>query len=85
MKATMEYMVGNTAVQIINTGNKIKVVDVEKQRIRKSIWKHLSIALTITGMLVTLCFYVVRLENQKNLLDQSVYHLQAHAHQVLWF
>lgn len=76
MKTTMDYMVGNTAIQIINKGKKIKVVDVKKEKIRRSIVKHLALSLIITGLLVSSCFYVVRLENQKVLLNQSVYTLQ---------
>ena len=32
MKTTMEYMVGNTAVQIVNTGKRIKVIDIKKEK-----------------------------------------------------
>lgn len=76
MKTTMDYMVGNTAIQIINKGKRIKVVDVKKEKARRSIFKHIAIALILTGLLVSSCFYVVRLQNQKVLLDQSVYALQ---------
>lgn len=77
MKITMDYMVGNTAIQIINTGKRIKVVDVQKREVRRSLWRHFVVAATITMLLVTSCFYVVRLENQKVLLDKQVYALQA--------
>ena len=33
MKTTMDYMVGNTAIQIVNTGKRIKIVDVEKEEL----------------------------------------------------
>ena len=82
MKLTTDYMVGNTAIQIINTGRRIKIVDVEKAKVRRSIMKHLIIALAITGMLITLCFYVVRLENQKVLLNRSVYTLQTQVDKI---
>lgn len=82
MKLTMDYMVGNTAIQIINTGKKIKVVDVEKAKVRRSIVKHLIVALAITGILITLCFYVVRLENQKVLLNRAVYTLQSQVDRI---
>ena len=82
MKLTTDYMVGNTAIQIINTGKRIKVVDVEKAKVRRSIVKHLIVALAITGILITLCFYVVRLENQKVLLNRSVYTLQTQVDKI---
>ncbi len=77
MRTTMDYMVGNTAIQIRSRKNKITVIDVRKERVRKSILKHLLAALVITGLLILLCFYVVRLENQKVMLDKSVYALQS--------
>lgn len=77
MKTTMDYMVGNTAIQIVHTGKRIKIVDVEKQKIRKKFWKCFFIVSLITAALVVICFHVVRLENQKALLDRQVYRLQA--------
>ena len=82
MRLTTDYMVGNTAIQIINTGKKIRVVDVEKAKVRRSFVKHLIVALAITGILITLCFYVVRLENQKVLLNRSVYSLQSQVDKI---
>ena len=39
MRITTDYMIGNTAIQIVNTGRKIKIVDVEKQRTKKRFLK----------------------------------------------
>lgn len=77
MKTTMDYMVGNTAIQIVNTGRKIKIVDVEKRVVKKRFWKRFFMVSFIAAALMVACFYVVRLENQKVLLDQQVYELQA--------
>lgn len=77
MKTTMDYMVGNTAIQIVNTGRKIKIVDVEKRTVKKRFWKRFFMVSFIAAALMVACFYVVRLENQKVLLDQQVYELQA--------
>ena len=77
MKTTMDYMVGNTAIQIVNTGRKIKIVDVEKRAVKKRFWKRFFMVSFIATALMVVCFYVVRLENQKVLLDQQVYELQA--------
>ena len=37
MKVTMDYVVGNTAIQIVNTGKKVKIVDVEKQKKKRNV------------------------------------------------
>ena len=77
MKITMDYMVGNTAIQIVNTGRKIKIVDVEKRAVKKIFWKRFFVVSFLAAALMVACFYVVRLENQKVLLNQQVYELQA--------
>ncbi len=77
MKTTMDYMVGNTAIQIVNTGKKIKIIDVEKKKIRKRFWKHFFVASFVAAALVVICFHVVHLENYRDLLDRQVYLLQA--------
>ncbi len=77
MKTTMDYMIGNTAIQIINTGNKIKVIDVEKRKIRKKFWGRFILVSLLSAILAVTCFYVVQLENRKVLLDKQIYSLQA--------
>lgn len=77
MKTTMDYMVGNTAIQIVNTGRKIKIVDVEKRKVKKRFWKRFFVISLFAAALMMACFHVVRLENHKVLLDQQVYALQA--------
>ena len=37
MKVTMDYVVGNTAIQIVNTGKKVKIVDVKNRRRKESL------------------------------------------------
>lgn len=76
MKTTMDYMVGNTAIQIINTGKKIKIVDVEKEKVRKKFLARLILVTLIAAMLMVTCFYVVQLQNRKTLLDREIYTLQ---------
>lgn len=76
MKNTLDYMVGNTAIQIINKGNKIKIVDVEKQKIKKKFLKKCA-AVVLTGVVALgSCLYVVDLQNTKVFLDRQVYILQ---------
>ncbi len=76
MKTIQDYVIGNTAVQIIHTGKRIKVVDVEKEKRRKK-WMKGFCATVLTILLVFAgCFYVVGLQNEKVLLDEQVYSLQ---------
>lgn len=65
MKTTMDYMVGNTAIQIVNTGRKIKIVDVEKRAVKKRFWKRFFMVSFIAAALMVACFYVVRLEKDR--------------------
>ncbi|MBO5487156.1 MAG: hypothetical protein J5988_09575 [Eubacterium sp.] len=76
MKTTMEYTVGNTAIQIVNTGKKIKVIDVRKEKQKKKAIKRISISLVTVLTMVWCCFYVVNLQNTETLLDKHVYALQ---------
>lgn len=76
MKTTLDYMVGNTAIQIIHTGKKIRVVDVEKEKVRKIFLARFILVTVIAVLLIVTCFYVVQLQNDKVLLDQKIYTLQ---------
>lgn len=76
MKSTMDYMVGNTAIQIVNKGNKIKIINVEKEKIKKKFLKK-CIASVLVGILTLgSCLYVVELNNARVFLDRQVYSLQ---------
>ena len=76
MKSTMEYMIGNTAVQIVNKGKRICVVDVEKRKQKGRIVKRGLVTVIMAAMLTVACFYVVRLNNQQVILGDSVQRLQ---------
>lgn len=76
MKITTDYVIGNTAIQIVNTGKRIKIVDVEKRARKKRFWKRCCVTL-LTGILIlSSCFYVVDLQNTKVFLDKQVYALE---------
>lgn len=77
MKTTMEYTVGNTAIQIVNTGKKIKVIDVKKEKMKRKVAKRLCISLLTVCAMVWCCFTVVNLQNTQTMLDREVYSLQA--------
>ena len=76
MKSTTEYMIGNTAVQIVNKGKRICVVDVEKRKQRGRMVKRGLVTVIMAAMLTVACFYVVRLNNQQVILGDSVQRLQ---------
>ena len=76
MKSTTEYMIGNTAVQIVNKGKRVCVVDVEKRKQKDRIVKRGLVTVIMAAMLTVACFYVVRLNNQQVILGDSVQRLQ---------
>lgn len=76
MKSTTEYMIGNTAVQIVNKGKRICVVDVKKRKQKGRIVKRGLVTVIMAAMLTVACFYVVRLNNQQVILGDSVQRLQ---------
>lgn len=76
MKSTTEYMIGNTAVQIVNKGKRICVVDVKKRKQKGRMVKRGLATVIMAAMLAVACFYVVRLNNQQVILGDSVQRLQ---------
>lgn len=76
MKSTTEYMIGNTAVQIVNKGKRICVVDVKKRKQKGRMVKRGLVTVIMAAMLTVTCFYVVRLNNQQVILGDSVQRLQ---------
>lgn len=76
MKSTTEYMIGNTAVQIVNKGKRICVVDVKKRKQKGRMVKRELVTVIMAAMLTVACFYVVRLNNQQVILGDSVQRLQ---------
>ena len=76
MKSTTEYMIGNTAVQIVNKGKRICVVDVKKRKQKGRMVKRGLVTVIMAAMLTVAYFYVVRLNNQQVILGDSVQRLQ---------
>lgn len=76
MKSTTEYMIGNTAVQIVNKGKRICVVDVKKRKQKGRMVKRGLVTVIMAAMLTVACFYVVRLNNQQVILGDNVQRLQ---------
>ena len=82
MKITTDYMIGNTAIQIVNTGKKIKVIDVEKQKVKKRFIKKLLAAVISSALAFGGCFYVLALQNTEVILNQKVYALRGQIEQL---
>jgi len=76
MRITTDYMVGNTAIQIVNTGRKIKVIDVEKERKKRYFVKVFLVTLFSSIFFLGSCFYIVKLHNMSATLDKTNYILQ---------
>lgn len=76
MKSTMDYMVGNTAIQIVNKGNRIKIINVEKEKKKKKFLKKCIASMLVGIVTLSSCMYVVELNNARVLLDSQVYTLQ---------
>lgn len=76
MKYTTDYMVGNTAFQIVNKGKKIIVVDVEKEKARKRFWRKCLFTLAAGICMFFICLNFVNLENNRILLNDEVYAMQ---------
>lgn len=77
MKTMMEYVVGNTALQIINTGKRIKVVDVEKQETRRFFIKTVLMILFISAISLFGCVWLISLQKQSTVMTEQVYTLQS--------
>ncbi len=77
MKTTMEYVVGNTALQIINTGKRIKVVDVEKKETRRFFIKTVLMILFISAISLFGCVWLISLQKQSTVMTEQVYTLQS--------
>lgn len=77
MKAVSEYVVGNTAIRIIDTGRRIRVIDVEKRQEQKQFRK----AVIATALAAILSFAtsltVVGFHNSQTLLDKQIYSLKS--------
>lgn len=77
MKITTDYMVGNTAIQIINTGKKIKIVDVEKEKKKKHFLRIAIFTLASSAFILSSCFYIVNLHSTSTMLDKENFALRS--------
>ena len=76
MKAISEYTIGATAIRIVDTGRRIRVIDVEKEEAKRSFRKT---ALAIFGAAVlslSSCLWMVSYQNTSTMMGKQVYHLK---------
>ena len=53
MKYTTDYVIGNTAIQIVETGRRIKVIDVERRREKKVRIRNVLLMTVLTVLLIS--------------------------------
>ncbi|MBO6107909.1 MAG: hypothetical protein J6P16_00720 [Eubacterium sp.] len=76
MKAVSDYIIGSTAVKIIDTGRRIRVIDVKKQTEKKHFIK-ISVAVIIAAALSLFSSLgVVRYSNSESILNKKNYILK---------
>ncbi|MCI8791921.1 MAG: hypothetical protein HFG38_03820 [Eubacterium sp.] len=77
MKITTDYIVGNTAIQIVNTGKRIKVIDIAKERKKRYFLEVIVVTLAASIVFLGCCFYIVKLHNTSTMLDKQNYVLRS--------
>ncbi len=77
MRAVTDYVIGNTAVRIVDTGRRLRVIDVEKEREKKQ-FRKVAIA-TLLAALLTLgsSLSVVDYHSSHTMLDKHIYSLKS--------
>lgn len=77
MKVATDYTVGNTAIQIINTGKKIRIIDVVKEQNKKELIRKIATVAFIGTLSFAGCFAVLDYQNSSVVLDKQVYRLRS--------
>ncbi|MBO4395975.1 MAG: hypothetical protein J5819_06480 [Eubacterium sp.] len=77
MRAVTDYVIGNTAVRIVDTGRKLRVIDVAKEHEKKQ-FRKVAVA-TLLAALLTLgsSLSVVDYHSTHTMLDKHVYSLKS--------
>lgn len=77
MKAVTEYVIGNTAVKIVDTGRRIRVIDVEQQKERIHFAKTAIAVVVAAALSFITCLSVVNFQHSKTCLDRNIFTLKA--------
>lgn len=76
MKAVSEYVIGNTAVRIVDTGRRIRVIDIEQEHKRKQFRKTVVATVLAATLSFATSLSVVSFQNSQTLLDRQIYSLK---------
>ena len=76
MKAVSDFIIGSTAVRIVDTGRRIRVIDVEKQAEKKQFKKTVVATVLAAALTFGTSLSVVNYHNSQTLLDKQVYSLK---------
>ena len=76
MKAVSDFIIGSTAVRIVDTGRRIRVIDVEKQAEKKQFKKTVVATVLAAALTFGTSLTVVNYQSSQTLLDKQVYSLK---------
>lgn len=82
MKYTTDFIVGNTAMKIVEKGNHIKVIDVEEQREKRSLLGRILLVTVLSILLVSGCYSVITKSSQSVLLSRQISALNVEIEQL---
>ena len=77
MKVVSDYLIGNTAVKIVDTGRRIRVINVEQAAHRKSARKTAFAILCAAVLTLSSSLAMVSLQSEQTFLDKRVYSLKS--------
>ena len=76
MKAEAQYMIEGTAVRIVDTGRRIRVINVEQHNAKQYFIKTLMIIIISAALALTSSLFLVDHTHTKVLLDKKIYTLK---------
>ncbi|MEE3467982.1 MAG: hypothetical protein VZQ83_06050 [Eubacterium sp.] len=76
MKAVSEFVIGTTAVRIVDTGRRIRVIDIEKAKERKQFKKTVVAMIFAATLSFATSLSVVNFHNSQTLLDRQIFSLK---------
>lgn len=76
MKAIQDCIIGNTAVRIIDTGRRIRVIDVEKQKTLRQFKKTVAAMILAAVFSFSSTLLVIDKQSDETILSKQVYSLK---------
>ena len=77
MKAVSDYMIGNVAVKIVDTGRSIRIIDIEKALEKKVFRKKALAIILMVGLTLMTSLSVVNRQSEQTSLKKQVYALKS--------